>query len=386
MSETPIWFWQRIVTPHMALLADALASQGNTVVYVANEQMSAERAKQGWKAPALGAARLQLAPDEKAVKAIVQSAPPNSIHFCQGLRGNGLVATAQRYLRARGLRQWVIMETVDDAGWRGVFKRLIYRWLYWHRRHSMEGLLTIGADTAVWVVARGIPSSKVFPFAYFLCEADLKEQQSICDILPGKRPYRFIFVGNLIERKRVDRLISAIASLNQPEVDLWVVGNGPKEGALKAQAAELLPGRVRWMGRLAMSEIPALMAQADCLVLPSRHDGWGAVVSEAMMVGTPVICSDACGASGVVRASGKGGVFSAGSDSGLIEQLRKAVDEGLWTLTNRYDLAQWATALGAQAGARYLRGILDYADSNTERPQPPWEVVCGMDEVEYRNG
>lgn len=386
MLKVQVWFWQCMVTPHMALLAEELSVLGYPVFYVANEQMSAERAQQGWKAPALGAAQLQLAHNKASVRAIVRSAPSNSIHLCQGLRGNGLVATAQKYLRARGLRQWVIMETVDDAGWRGVFKRLIYRWLYWYRRHSLEGVLAIGGNTAFWVVARGMPSSKVFPFAYFLCEADLKEQQSICDILPGKRSYRFIFVGNLIELKRVDRLISAIASLNQPEVDLWVVGNGPEEGALKAQAAELLPGRVRWMGRLAMSEIPALMAQVDCLVLPSRHDGWGAVVSEALMVGTPAICSDACGASAVVRASGKGGVFPVGSDTGLLEQLRKAVDAGTWPLKNRHDLAQWATSLGAQAGARYLRGILDYADSNTERPQPPWEVVCGVDEVEYRNG
>jgi glycosyltransferase involved in cell wall biosynthesis len=375
MSKTSFWFWQRIVTPHMALLADALASQGNTVIYVANEQMSAERAKQGWKAPALGAAQLQLAPDEKAVKAIVQSAPPNSIHFCQGLRGNGLVATAQRYLRARGLRQWVIMETVDDAGWRGVFKRLIYRWLYWHRRHSMEGLLTIGADTAVWVVARGMPPAKVFPFAYFLHEPDMQELQSIWEVLPVKRSYRFIFVGNLIELKRVDRLIGAIAALNQPDVDLWVVGSGPDEAALQAQAAALLPGRVHWLGCKPMNEISALMAQADCLVLPSRHDGWGAVISEAMMVGTPVICSDACGASVVVRASGKGGVFSAGSDTGLLEQLRKAVDTGLWPLKNRHDMAQWAMALGVHAGARYLRSILDSSAGNTDRPLPPWEAV-----------
>lgn len=373
MSKTPIWFWQRIVTPHMALLAEALAAQGDPVVYVANEQMSATRAQQGWKAPALAVAQLQLVHDEASVRAIVRSASNNSIHLCQGLRGNGLVATAQQYLRARGLRQWVIMETVDDAGWRGVFKRLIYRWLYWHRRHSLEGVLAIGADTADWVVARGLPPSKVFPFAYFLREPDMQEIQSIWEVLPGKRPYRFIFVGNLIELKRVDCLIRAIAALNNLHVDLWVVGNGPEENALQEQATELLPGRVHWMGRLAMSEIPALMAQVDCLVLPSRHDGWGAVVSEALMVGTPAICSDACGASAVVRASGKGGVFPVGSDTGLLEQLRKAVDAGPWPLKNRQDLAQWAIALGAQAGANYLLEILAYTSDGGVRPLAPWE-------------
>lgn len=316
----------------MAILAEALAAQGTPVVYVASEKMSAERAQLGWIAPALGVAQLQVAHDEESVRASVQSAPANSIHLCQGLRGNGLVSNAQQLLRARGLHQWVMMETVDDHGWRGVLKRLIYRGLFWYHRNSLEGVLAIGADTADWVVARGLPPSKVIPFAYFLREPDMQAIQSIWDVLPGNRSYRFIFVGNLIERKRVDCLIRAIAALNNPHVDLWVVGNGPEETALQEQATELLPGRVHWFGRKPMNEIPALMAQADCLVLPSRHDGWGAVVSEAMMIGTQAICSDACGASVVVRASGKGGVFTAGSDTGLLDQLRKAVDAGSWPL------------------------------------------------------
>lgn len=56
-----------------------------------------------------------------------------------------------------------------------------------------------------------------------------------------------------------------------------------------------------------MDAARACMARADVLVLPSWHDGWGAVVSEALMAGTPAIASDACGSAGVVRASGVGG-------------------------------------------------------------------------------
>jgi hypothetical protein len=62
-------------------------------------------------------------------------------------------------------------------------------------------------------------------------------------------------------------------------------------------------------GSYLSTEVPRAMAQADCLVLPSIHDGWGAVASESLMVGTPVVCSDACGVAGVVQASGVGGVF-----------------------------------------------------------------------------
>ncbi|WP_191326161.1 glycosyltransferase [Chlorobium phaeovibrioides] len=358
----------------MAILADALAGQGTPVVYVASERMSAERGQQGWAAPSLKTAQLTIAHDETAVQALVQSAPANSIHLCQGLRGNGLVAVAQQHLRVRGLRLWVIMETVDDAGRFGILKRLIYRWLFWRWRNALEGVLTIGADTPDWVVARGMPHSKVFPFAYFLCEPDRQELQSIWDVLADTRPYRFIFVGNLIERKRVDRLISAIASLNRPDVDLLVVGCGPEEVSLKAQASELLPGQVQWLGRKTMSEIPEVMAQADCLVLPSRHDGWGAVVSEALMVGTPAICSDACGSSVVVSSSGRGAVFPAGDDVALTDALRKQVDAGRVSIQSRQELAQWATCLGALTGADYLKRILVSEMDGAIRPTPPWNT------------
>ena len=73
-----------------------------------------------------------------------------------------------------------------------------------------------------------------------------------------------------------------------------------------------------------MNDIPHLMSSADCLILPSRHDGWGAVVSEALMVGTPVICSDACGSAGVVHASGVGGVFRSGDHCALTAELAVA--------------------------------------------------------------
>ena len=73
--------------------------------------------------------------------------------------------------------------------------------------------------------------------------------------------------------------------------------------AWESLAASLLPNRVQWFGKFPMSEVAKKMADADCLVLPSLHDGWGAVVSEALIAGTPVICSDACGSAGVVEAS-----------------------------------------------------------------------------------
>ena len=96
------------------------------------------------------------------------------------------------------------------------------------------------------------------------------------------------------------------------------------------------------------------------------------VVSEALMVGTPVICSTACGSAGVVGASGQGGVFNSGDRSELIDQLARAVAGGWVQEPDRIALADWATCLGAKAGAAYLANILHFVSGIGEKPAPPW--------------
>lgn len=116
-----------------------------------------------------------------------------------------------------------------------------------------------------------------------------------------------------------------------------------------------------------------MLLQADCLVLPSRYDGWGAVVSEALMAGTPVICSDRCGAVEVVYASKVGGVFPADNLDALIDMLARQYALGVQTTASRKGLAEWARCLGANAGALYLAQLLDYPSGSGNRLCPPWQ-------------
>ena len=377
LAMTEVWFWQTVVSPHMQGLASELAERGRTTVYVAEQPMSDDRARQGWTPPALGAARLELVPSAESVRALVDAAPSDSVHLCQGIRGNGLVGVAQQALARRRLAQWVVMETVDDEGVRGMLKRSVYSGLFWHGRKMLAGVLATGRHTPDWVVARGMPRERVFPFAYFLPDRPLPPVAKRSEGGPYG-PYRIAFGGQLIGRKRVDLLITAVAQLPSPDVELVIIGTGPLEHELRAQADALIPGRVHWLGRLPIEAVPQELAKADCLVLPSRHDGWGAVVSEALMVGTPAVCSDACGSSEVVLASGVGGVFPSGDVHALTTLLAQMVEQGRVTSEQRRELANWAIALGARAGAQYLLSILDHVEGRGGRPVPPWRAASRL--------
>lgn len=364
-----VWFWQLIISPHMADLAVALARRGCKVNYVVHKEMSKDRAQQGWQSPSLQGVNLHVASSNVAVQHLIQAASDESVHICQGIRANGMVGLAQRALKTRGLRQWVIMETVNDAGWRGLLKRVEYCRVLRRFDTSLQGILATGHSTRDWISARGISPKKIYPFAYFLPDG----RPATTQIQRESGPFRFVFAGRLIPLKRVDWLINSLATLQNKSFELWIVGTGSAKTELESLAFKKLGNRVRWLGQLTMPEVPVVMAQADCLVLPSEHDGWGAVASESLIVGTPVVCSDACGVAGVVRNSGYGGVFATNNFDEFTSLLAKQIAQGEIHTTQRQKVARWSTCLNSDSGARYLHEILEFSLSDEKiRPVEPW--------------
>ena len=365
-----IIFWQRIVSPHMAGLARELAKRGHSVVYVSEKQMSEARTAMGWDAPEVFPARLVVESEVAKLLSLARQQSPDAIHLCQGLRANGMIGSVQKELSRLGRRQWAIMETVDDRGYTGPFKRSVYSYLCRKFMAQGDGVLAIGQDTPRWLEKRCVPRARIFPFAYFLpehaCPTTPPLQQS--------RPFRIAFAGQLVSRKRVQDLILAVERFGAgvPPWEILVIGDGPESDTLCNLAKTHAPGRVQWLGMRPMACIPDLLAQVDLLVLPSQFDGWGAVVSEALMVGTPAVCSDQCGVSGVVRASGVGGVFPAGDVRALSKLLERMVKQGPLTHAQRAALCGWAASLGAKKGAEYLSAILSENAKESPRPFPPW--------------
>ena len=116
-----------------------------------------------------------------------------------------------------------------------------------------------------------------------------------------------------------------------------------------------------------------VIAGSDCLVLPSEYDGWGAVVSEALLAGTPAICSSACGAAVAVEASGAGGVFASGDGVSLERLLHAQLRGSSWTQGQRAALRHWAhSALSADAGAAYLEAVIRSVEQSSPPPPAPW--------------
>ncbi|QRF59007.1 glycosyltransferase [Variovorax paradoxus] len=365
-----IWFWHQIVSPHMASLAVAIAKKGVVVRYFARCAISEERASQGWKSPPMPGVDLVYLDSLDDIKRAIDESSNRVIHVCEGIRGNGFVQRAENYLKSKRKEFWIIMETVDDSGFRGIVKRACYRWLFWRYRAVVQGFFAIGRLTASWIESRGVSRARIFAATYFLPEESLpptsKER--------AETIFRFIFVGQLIRRKQIDILIDALASVAafHPNFELRIIGAGPLEEVLRKRASQLLGSRVFWVEQLSMSEVRREMRDSDCLVLPSLHDGWGVVVTEALMVGTPAICSDRCGAAEAVMASGVGGVFRSNDPTSLSKLLCRQIELGRQKSSDRTALASWASSFGARVGAEYLLSVFSHRLADAPRPIAPW--------------
>ncbi len=107
----------------------------------------------------------------------------------------------------------------------------------------------------------------------------------------GPASGRLIFAaGRLIHQKGFDLLIEAFRQLGDRDARLVIAGSGPEEEALRRQiSAAGLADRVRLAGYT--PDIRPLLDQARLFVLPSRFEGYGAVIIEALGAGRPVIAT-----------------------------------------------------------------------------------------------
>ena len=105
----------------------------------------------------------------------------------------------------------------------------------------------------------------------------------------AERPF-FLFVGHRAGYKNFALVAQALRHLK--DVDLVCVGGGPLLANELHGLSESERARIHQPANVSDTELNALYNQALCLVYPSRYEGFGIPVIEAMRAGCPVISTD----------------------------------------------------------------------------------------------
>ncbi len=182
-------------------------------------------------------------------------------------------------------------------------------------------------------------------------------------------------VGRLVPHKQVEHAIDAWAQLRRdiPGLTLTVVGSGWWEDTLHSYAAAHGAEGVEFTGHVSETEKHRIYAESWVMALPSLKEGWGLVVGEAAMHGTPTVAYRAAGGTRESIADGRSGIlvddfgqFTAALGSLLTDQSRRReLAEGAREMSQRFT---WDHAQGSFAT------ILDLAcHGDTEGGQDPEE-------------
>jgi glycosyltransferase involved in cell wall biosynthesis len=148
----------------------------------------------------------------------------------------------------------------------------------------------------------GTPASKISVIhcgvdARFHQNGGAQESQSAAEILGIRSPY-LLYVGNLKPHKNLVTLLRAFASLksaNKIPHSLLIAGDDPRwKRSVVEECARLgVRESTVFAPYIATELLPKIYVGADLLVMPSRAEGFGLPVLEAMACGTPVLSSNA---------------------------------------------------------------------------------------------
>ena len=134
---------------------------------------------------------------------------------------------------------------------------------------------------------------------------------------------RVVFIGALVWQKGVDTLIEAFKDIKRsfPDATLVIVGDGGERENLESQAQRLGLKDILFTGYL--EDLDNIFTSQTVLVLPSRKEGFGLTLLEAMARGVPVVGSKSGGIPEIIHDGRNGYLFSTGNFLSLADAVKK---------------------------------------------------------------
>ncbi len=371
---TRLIFWMNIPSFYQGDLFRALSGvEGIDLNVYFSGRLPADRLSLGWQDDLSGFHCEFIDGKLKVTDAIWKAlSQTNSVHVVGGLWAGRMQEAVLATLAAAGSKYFIYSEAPEPGSVVPGLRSSLLVSLGKPLVRKASGLLAISHFARDYFISLGADRSKVLPFGYFRSfppgfrKSGRTGEDSGVDA---------IYVGQLVHRKGIDVLLEAARPLFAAHggFRLHLVGSGDKENEYKKWVADNgLSDRVRFEGAMASAAVMERISKADVLILPSRWDGWGLVVNEALMAGVPVIVSDMCGAADLVSNGVNGYTFRSGDVADLRAKLQSVVGRKV-SESLSIKAEETGVNLSAENAAKYLVEILvGNGAPQHERAQFPW--------------
>ncbi|HXM93434.1 MAG TPA: glycosyltransferase family 4 protein [Candidatus Dormibacteraeota bacterium] len=218
----------------------------------------------------------------------------------------------------------------DGRAWKISFKKI-----FWPRLFRLaDQAIAPSSGTRDLMLDLGIPAEHITLVPYSVGNEWWVRQASQVDRSALRSSWGasindavILFCAKLQPWKRPLDLLRAFAQAKLSNTILVFAGAGPLRSQLESEAVTLgVSARVRFLGFLNQSQLPAIYTSSDLMVLPSEYEPFAVVVNEAMCCGCPVIASDRVGAArDLIAPVCSQFVFPMGDIDALAAILRKAL-------------------------------------------------------------
>jgi glycosyltransferase involved in cell wall biosynthesis len=184
-----------------------------------------------------------------------------------------------------------------------------------------DGVRTVSPYTTGLVREVGLEPVDVFP-------AFMDLEPFLGPVQPLPEPPQALFVGVLELYKNVDGLAQAwrLAAPAAPGARLRLVGSGTRTDVVERLVGDL-PEQTAWTNRLETAEVAVALDASTALVLPSRSEGMGRVVVEALCRGRPVVATRVGGIPDLVRDGENGLLVEPGDTRALADALIRSLGD-----------------------------------------------------------
>jgi glycosyltransferase involved in cell wall biosynthesis len=217
----------------------------------------------------------------------------------------------------------------DARKWKAWTKKLLWPILF----RQADQILVPSSGTFRMIESLGIPPDRITLTPYAVDNDWWKAQSAHLDrdavrseLGAGSDQPVILFCAKLQPWKRPRDLLRAFQHAALGDALLLYAGDGTQRKELEEEAVRLeIQDRVKFLGFVNQSQLPALYTAADVMVLPSDYEPFAVVVNEAMCCSCPAIVSDRVGAaSDLVAPVRPEFVFPVGDIAALAGTLRLA--------------------------------------------------------------
>lgn len=173
---------------------------------------------------------------------------------------------------------------------------ILRSWLF----RKADLIVTFGSASTRAVKEMDVEQAKIFEL-FNACDTEFFHVFANANRKVPSKGHKFLYVGQIIERKNIVSLIKAFSYVHDESDSLLIVGNGVELKNLKNLTREVgCSEKISFLDHKKPHELREIYSSCHTLILPSTNEVWGLVVNEALTCGMHVVVSRACGVSELI--------------------------------------------------------------------------------------